>query len=61
MPPEFRLYDSCQNMVLAQKWTKKQWTRIESSEINPETYCQVYDKGGKNIQWEKIASSISGA
>ena len=40
---------------------KEQWTRIESSEINPETYCQVYDKGGKNIQWEKIAFSISGA
>ena len=30
------------------------WNRIESPEINPHTYSQcVFDKGGKDIQWEK--------
>ena len=34
----------------------------ESTEINPHTYGQLIDvKGGKNIQWRKGITSVSGA
>ena len=37
-----------------------QWNRIESSEMNPYLHGKLmYNKGGKNIQWEK-AYSING-
>ena len=32
----------------------EQWNRIESPEINPNTYNQlIFNKGGYNIQWRK--------
>ena len=37
-----------------------QWNIIDSSDINPYTKGQlIFDKGGKNAQWEKKVSSAS--
>ena len=38
-----------------------QWNRIETPELDPQTYGQlIFDKAGKNIQWKK-ASLTNGA
>ena len=54
---------SCINQDITVKKHRhtEQWNRIENPEVNPDTYSLlVFEKGVKNIKWEKVFSVSGG-
>ena len=52
-------YSNQDSVVLVLKRHTNQRNRLEKTEINSDTYGElIFDKGDKNIKWEKVSSAI---